>query len=102
MSTTNVSPVRGEPVVMLHVFVHSSARTGEPLEVEVFDIDGRVNMQWFHDVFDEKNNNGELAQQFFEHMGRLDDAGWFEVRPQWETACEPPGAYVEVLRLLST
>lgn len=39
-TATQANPV--ERLVMLHVWIHSHAETGEPYAVDVFDIDGRI------------------------------------------------------------
>ena len=84
--------------IKLHVFIHSSADTGKPHSVDVFDVDGKFNMQWFSEVF-EDGNDAELAQQFFEHTGEIDDVWWFEVKPAYEDASGTREYYVEVIGL---
>ena len=89
-------------VAIFHVWVHSNADTGKPYDIDVFEICGKVHMQWFTEAMepDTAPRSEELATQFYEHLGKTEDSAWFVCRMMYETACEPPEAYVEVLGVL--
>jgi hypothetical protein len=67
----------------------------------VFDIDGRINMQWLHDVF-ELNNDEELAEQFYDHLKGVDNSAWFYVMPLIEDATGTAEYHLEITGLVAT
>ena len=69
-------------LVTLNVFVHSHAENGEPCEIGVFEISGRVHMTWFTEALepDGAKDKKELAELFYEHLGVLDVSAWFLCR----------------------
>lgn len=84
--------------VMLHVWIHSNAETGKPDSIDVFEIAGKVHMAWFTEAL-EDNNGPELAEQFHEHLQKLDDSAWFIVRMCQENATGIIEHYAEVVAL---
>ena len=86
-------------IIRMEVWIHSNAETSAPDSVDVFNIDGKVHMQWFHEVF-EKNNDCELAEQFFTHLKNLDDCAWFNVKAMQEDGSGITEHYIEVVGLV--
>ena len=85
----------GAECVLLEVWIHGNAETGSPDSVEVFQVDGKLNMAWFGEVF-EDNNGPELADQFYEHLGKVNDFAWFNVSQETEDATGTPEHYAVV------
>lgn len=83
-------------IVMLNVWIHSDADTGEPASVDVFDVCGKMNLAWFSEAM-EDNDGPELAEQFYEHLGRTEDFAWFFVRMDTENGLGPTECYATVL-----
>lgn len=83
-------------LVMLHVWIHSRAVTKEPHEIDVFEVNGKVHMQWFHDAL-EQSNQKDLAEMFYEHLGETEASAWFLCRMCTEDATGELEHYVEVL-----
>ena len=70
--------------IKMHVFIHSHFETGLPLSVNVLDIDGKIHMDWFENVFTSVND-ADLSKSFSEHsLQGLDAAEWYEVQPMVE------------------
>ena len=77
-------PVTRENVnnlVMMHVWIHSHHQTGKPTSIDVFEIDGRVNMNWHSEAMEPKKKDKmiELAETFYEHMQETESSAWFLV-----------------------
>ncbi len=83
--------------VMLNVWIHSNPETGKPDSVDVLEIDGHIDMNWFCYVFYD-NNDESLAEQFYEHLKSVDNSAWFHVKHHTEDA---PESRIEVLGLVA-
>ena len=68
-------------LVMMHVWIHGHHQTGKPTSIDVFEIDGRVNMNWYSEAMEptKKDKMIELAETFYEHMQETESSAWFLV-----------------------
>lgn len=91
-------------MVLLHVWIHSHVDTGQPYSIDVFEVCGRVHMAWYANALEPESVSGQrdLAEQFYEHIGRTDDSAWFVCRMDTETGGERPEDYVTVFGVLPT
>ena len=91
-------------MVLLHVWIHSNGKPGNPDSIDVFEVCGRVHMTWYANALEPESTEAqqELAEQFYEHLGRTDDSAWFVCRMDTETGGERPEDYVTVFGVLPT
>ena len=70
-----------DKLVMMHVFIHGHHETGKPVEINVFEVEGRMHMDWFAGAMEpeDADSRQELAEAFYEHVGDVNVGAWFLV-----------------------
>lgn len=82
-------PLR-ETTVDILVWVHSNADTGEPMEIDVSEVDGHVPVRWIGELVEHDDFTAEFCEMAAPTLD-LDCWQWWTVTLYWEDGMEEYG-----------
>jgi hypothetical protein len=69
-------------LIELEIFLHSHFETGEPLEIDVLSVNGKVNLVWLYSVFDKDfMYYPDLLQEVYDEIKCTDKTVWITCKP---------------------
>ncbi len=69
-------------LIELEIFLHSHFETGEPLEIDVFSVNGKVDLIWLYNVFDKDSMyHPDLLEIVYDEIKCTDKTVWINCKP---------------------